>query len=215
MSEAHSNGYGWVSSQPLTSASYLNPTLFRILDNYGVRNVLDLGCGNGALAYSLSELGYKVAGVEYDYEGCLIAREAFPSIPFFNLGVQDDISPDLASLTPFDAVISTEVIEHLFAPHLLPRFASRILKQRGILVISTPYHGYLKNLIISLLNKWDSHHTPLWHGGHIKFWSRKSLTSLLEANGFDVVSFHGAGRTPFLWKSMIIVARPSVSCSHV
>lgn len=77
----------------------------------------------------------------------------------------------------------------------------------GYLVISTPYHGYLKNLALSIFNKWDDHHTPLWHGGHIKFWSRIMLTQLLEENGFQVIAFHGVGRLPWLWKSMILVAK--------
>lgn len=75
------------------------------------------------------------------------------------------------------------------------------------MVITTPYHGYLKNLALSLLDKWDVHHTPLWHGGHIKFWSRATLTELLDRHGFDVVGFSGVGRVPYLWKSMVLVAR--------
>jgi len=75
------------------------------------------------------------------------------------------------------------------------------------LVISTPYHGYIKNLALSVFDKWDSHHTPLWHGGHIKFWSRKTLTQLLEDNGFKVIGFSGVGRIPYLWKSMILIAK--------
>ena len=74
-------------------------------------------------------------------------------------------------------------------------------------MISTPYHGYLKNLALSILDKWDKHHTVLWHGGHIKFWSRKTLTLLLQENGFNVIAFHGIGRLPYLLKSMILVAR--------
>jgi 2-polyprenyl-3-methyl-5-hydroxy-6-metoxy-1,4-benzoquinol methylase len=107
----------------------------------------------------------------------------------------------------FDAAISTEVVEHLFAPHLLPRFARETLRPAGYLIISTPYHGYVKNLVLSILDKWDFHHGPLWHGGHIKFWSRRTLSLLLEQNGFKMVEFHGVGRLPFLWKSMILVAR--------
>jgi 2-polyprenyl-6-hydroxyphenyl methylase/3-demethylubiquinone-9 3-methyltransferase len=77
----------------------------------------------------------------------------------------------------------------------------------GYLIVSTPYHGYLKNLALSLFGAWDGHHTALWHGGHIKFWSRRSLTTLLAQNGFEVVTFTGVGRLPFLWKCMILVAR--------
>ncbi len=42
--------------------------------------------------------------------------------------------------------------------------------------------------------------------GHIKFWTRRTLTALLEEQGFRITHFIGAGRVPFLWKSMIIAA---------
>ena len=73
--------------------------------------------------------------------------------------------------------------------------------------MTTPYHGYLKNLALSIFGMWDYHHTALWHGGHIKFWSRATLTKLLNENGFDVIEFHGVGRVAYLWKSMLLVAR--------
>ena len=74
-------------------------------------------------------------------------------------------------------------------------------------MVGTPYHGYLKNLAISLLNKWDAHHTTLWDGGHIRFFSVKTLTELVTENGFEVIRFYFFGRCPFLWKNMICLAR--------
>ena len=41
---------------------------------------------------------------------------------------------------------------------------------------------------------------------NIKLWSRKTLSQLLSETGFRVVRFIGAGRMPFLWKSMIMIA---------
>jgi 2-polyprenyl-3-methyl-5-hydroxy-6-metoxy-1,4-benzoquinol methylase len=131
-----------------------------------------------------------------------------PDIHFHNQGVQDDPTPVLqAEGGPFDVVVSTEVVEHLFSPHLLPQYAAKLLGDNGQLIVTTPYHGFLKNLVLSLVNGWDKHHTALWHGGHIKFWSRRTLTRLLEDNGFEVTGFFGVGRLPFLWKSMVVVAR--------
>ena len=147
--------------------------------------------------------------MENDQQGVRIAAAAYPSIRFFNFGVQDDPAKLLACEQPFDVVVSTEVIEHLYAPHLLPTYARSCLRDGGFLIVTTPYHGYLKNLALSVLNKWDSHHTPLWHGGHIKFWSKATLTQLLAEHGFQVTGFSGVGRVPFLWKSMVIVARKS------
>jgi hypothetical protein len=67
---------------------------------------------------------------------------------------------------------------------------------QGYLIITTPYHGYLKNLVISLLNKWDFHFTALRRGGHNKFFSRRTITRLLTDNGFNVVGFSGVGGSP-------------------
>lgn len=77
----------------------------------------------------------------------------------------------------------------------------------GRAIVSTPYHGYLKNLAIALSGKFDRHFTALWDHGHIKFWSRHTLTMLLAEAGFNVVDFDRVGRIPALAKSMILVAQ--------
>jgi 2-polyprenyl-6-hydroxyphenyl methylase/3-demethylubiquinone-9 3-methyltransferase len=145
--------------------------------------------------------------MEPDSDGIKLAKKQLPSASFYQLGVASD--PALVTETEglFDAVVSTEVIEHLYAPHLLPRFAWQCLKPGGLLIVTTPYHGYLKNLALGLAGKWDHHHTALWHGGHIKFWSRGTLTKLLVDEGFIPQRFLGVGRLPWLWKSMILAVR--------
>lgn len=192
--------YQWGSKAPHTTG-YLADKVEQILLKSGVTTVLDAGCGNGALAGYLAARGYHVTGVDASPSGVQIAQGHFPQVKF-ELGTFDEAPPG-----SFDAVCSTEVIEHLYSPHLLASYSFAALRPGGILVLSTPYHGYLKNLAISIFGKWDSHHTALWHGGHIKFWSRKTLTRLLEETGFEVTDFRGAGRVPLLWKSMILVAR--------
>ena len=61
-------------------------------------------------------------------------------------------------------------------------------------MISTPYHGYLKNLVLSFFSKMDEHFTALWDHGHIKFWSVNSLQTLLEEVGFRDITFVRVGR---------------------
>ena len=53
----------------------------------------------------------------------------------------------------------------------------------------------------------DGRFTAQWDGGHIKFWSRRTLSALLEEVGFGRLEFRGAGRLPYLWNSMILSAR--------
>jgi 2-polyprenyl-3-methyl-5-hydroxy-6-metoxy-1,4-benzoquinol methylase len=200
-------GYGWTSSLAPHSCAYLAPQVVAVLSKLKVRRVLDLGAGNGHLAGMMAAAGCEVVGAEHDREGVRIAAENHPSISFHHYGVEDDPRRLLEIEAPFEAVVSTEVVEHLFSPRLLVSYARAVLRESGYLIVSTPYHGYLKNLALSMVDKWDDHHTALWEGGHIKFWSRATLTRLLQDGGFEVIEFQGIGRLPWLWKSMLVVAR--------
>ena len=192
-------------ARPPCSSDYLAPIVLQACRAAGARRVLDLGSGNGTLCRALAEAGFAVVGLEPSASGIAAARRAVPEGTFHCGSVYD--GPGVVPERDFDVVVSTEVVEHLFRPAALPAFAAAKLKPGGTFVVSTPYHGYLKNLLLALANRWDSHHSPNWDGGHVKFWSRRTLTALLEANGFRVLEFHGAGRIPGLWKSMVLVAQ--------
>jgi 2-polyprenyl-3-methyl-5-hydroxy-6-metoxy-1,4-benzoquinol methylase len=189
---------------PHTKA-YLWRHIIKLCAELHPRRVIDIGCGNGALCHELASRGYEVVGCEPSADDLRCAQDAAPEVVFHELGVDDDPSP--LGNESFDVAIATEVIEHLVRPRNLPRFANQLLRPGGHMIISTPYHGYLKNFVLALTNQWDAHLNPFWDGGHIKFWSRKTLSQLLNETGFRVVQFIGAGRLPFLWKSMIVVAR--------
>ncbi|HET6892676.1 MAG TPA: hypothetical protein VFH31_16345, partial [Pyrinomonadaceae bacterium] len=75
---------------------------------------------------------------------------------------------------------------------------------------STPYHGYFKNLAISLCNGWDKHFHVSTNGGHIKFFSKKSVHDMAGEAGFQNITIYGVGRLPGLWKSMILIAQKYV-----
>jgi len=203
------DSYGWETTEDPGSCGYVVPEIIDIIKKQkpSPLKVLDLGCGNGMLCGFLSEVGVDVVGVDYDDDGVCLAKNKYPNIPFYKYGVQDDPQRLLDEVGEgFDIVISTEVIEHLYSPQQLLNFADKCLNKNGKLVLTTPYHGYLKNLLLSLFNKWDFHHTVSWEGGHIKFWSRKTLTAFLSQHGFEVSAFSGVGRLPYLWKSMVLVA---------
>jgi 2-polyprenyl-6-hydroxyphenyl methylase/3-demethylubiquinone-9 3-methyltransferase len=104
-------------------------------------------------------------------------------------------------------VLCMEVIEHVYFPHRLARTLFELCDPGALAIVSTPYHGYCKNLALSLVpGAWDRHHHPLSDHGHIKFWSERTLRSLLLQAGFTAVRFKRAGRIPALAKSLIAVA---------
>ena len=176
-----------------------------------MESVCDLGSGNGYLAGQLARHGYRITGIDASATGIALAKRfyATDSVEF----ICNEITPGLVGsrLKPgsFDAVVSSDVIEHLYRPSLLVETAALLLKPRGILLIGTPYHGYVKNLAISVLDKWDAHHAVDWDGGHIKFYSVRTLHGLVSRHGFEDINFHFYGRLPWLWKNMICTARLS------
>jgi 2-polyprenyl-3-methyl-5-hydroxy-6-metoxy-1,4-benzoquinol methylase len=168
----------------------------------GVRWICDLGCGNGHISGRLDALGYHVTGVDASASGIQIARRAYPGVDFVHALIDRDLD-----LGQFDLVISSDVIEHLYRPSDLLEAAVSQLKPGGHLLLGTPYHGYLKNLVLAATGKMDAHFSALHDGGHIKFFSVNTLSKLMRAHGFEDLSFTFYGRAPWLWKNMICHAR--------
>jgi 2-polyprenyl-3-methyl-5-hydroxy-6-metoxy-1,4-benzoquinol methylase len=198
--------YGFSSGAPAHTFSYLQADLLELLSKEQNKLILDLGCGNGYLVNYLLSQGFNAYGTDASEEGIAIAKTEQPD-RFFVQDLSTGKLPAGLQGLQFDTVLSTEVIEHLYDPAGFIDFCKQCLPANGQLIITTPYHGYLKNLTISLLNKWDTHMSPTWHGGHIKVWSRATLSGLLRDKGFAVLEFKGSGRIPYFWKSMIIKAR--------
>ena len=173
---------------------------------------MSVGSWIWAVETAISQLlaaGYDVTGCDPSESGIAVARESVPRARFEVAGVYDD--PGRLGRAEFDAVVAMEVIEHLYLPRALPAFARVVLKRRGVLVVTMPYHGYLKNLAISIRGGWDAHFSPLWDGGHVKFFSPRTIQELMSTAGFELEEFRGAGRVPWLWKSMVLVFRRTES----
>lgn len=205
-----SETYHYGDEQPSHTFSYLMPTLEESLRTFFDANpkmpktVFDLGCGNGSTANALANQGYSVSGVDPSEEGIKLANQKFPNADLRTGSAYDDLESIFGRSS---AVISMEVVEHVYAPRDYITTVKSLIAPGGVAIISTPYHGYLKNLSIALLNRFDQHVDPLWDHGHIKFWSPKTLTALASEAGLELVDFHFVGRFSMLAKSMIAVFR--------
>ncbi len=197
--------YVYCDARAQCSHAYITKPVLRLCHKIRAQRVVDVGSGNGVLAGALAQAGMDVVGCDVSDSGIAIARVNFPQVEFVKHSLYD--SPGALADRKFDAVIATEVIEHLYEPGALLRFATAVLKPAGHVILSTPYHGYAKNLAIAAFGKWDRHHAPTWDGGHIKFFSRTTLAGLLKSHAFEPVVWQGAGRIPAFWKSLIVLAR--------
>jgi 2-polyprenyl-3-methyl-5-hydroxy-6-metoxy-1,4-benzoquinol methylase len=199
--------YDYPDARPCHVFKELEKPLMSLLNKDTNSSILDLGCGNGHLVNYLLARGFNAYGIDASKPGVAIADKINPG-RFFVHDLSIEGLPEPLKGTQFNTIISTEVIEHLYDPYAFIRLCRDVLSEsKGELILSTPYHGYLKNLFLSILNKWDNHISPLWQGGHIKFWSVKTLTQILNEHGFEVTAFRGCGRFPYFWMTMIIKAK--------
>ncbi|MGD0720263.1 MAG: class I SAM-dependent methyltransferase [Roseiarcus sp.] len=212
--DANDLEFGWSDARQSGSHAYLVPRLMEILSRRiadpGRMRLIDIGCGNGAVTSVLSAAGYQVIGVDPARDGIAQARVAFPGLRVEIGSAYDNL---LERFGGFDVVVSLEVVEHLYSPQALADNIARMLRPGGFAVLSTPYHGYFKNLALAIAGKWDFHHHPDVEHGHIKFWSRRTLERLMAGSGMKASEFHRLGRIPPLGKSMMLVFEKSRAAS--
>jgi SAM-dependent methyltransferase len=172
--------------------------------------VLDFGCGNGwtfAQLYETQKLHKESCGFDISSYAVEEAKKKFPHLTF---GVipQDGILPFPDG--SFDAIILGEVIEHVFETDGVFSECHRLLKEAGILLLSTPDHHWLKDLFIVLSFRAESHFHDVF-SAHIRFYSRSGIKRVLNKHRFDLVLLKGVGRFPPFHSHMVGVAQKVVS----
>jgi len=197
--------YEWRDAGPAHNHGSLAPAVLEALSDARGQQVLDLGCGNGSLTAELRYAGMQVTGIDLSASGIDAARASYPDIEWVQHDLAYPLPVELSGR--FDYVLAAEVIEHLFLPRSLFDRATEALGSSGILVVTTPYHGYLKNLALAVTGKFDRHWSPGWDFGHIKFFSRRSLFEMAVECGYQPYSWDLVGRIKPIAKTMVMQAR--------
>jgi SAM-dependent methyltransferase len=164
-------------------------------------HLLDAGCGDGEFLAFLRGLGLEVSGVDVSETAIERAKRRCPEADL-RVGSLEDRLP-FADKT-FDAIWCTEVLEHVFDVHRALAELNRVLKVGGALLLTTPYHGLIKNLLIAALG-FDRHFNP--ELSHIRFFTQTSLNHSLRRAGFVSVAWSGVGRVWPVWKTFFVAAR--------
>lgn len=201
----------WKSKGPLRAAQDLlvinrNAKSEKVLKTLPVSSpVLDAGCGNGDFTFLLARRGYKGIGIDISSAAIKIARATAPQIPFLVASLEKGLP---FGGDEFAAVWCFEVLEHLFDVHGALSELNRLLAKDGLLILTVPYHGLIKNIAIAL-DGFERHYNP--YISHIRFYTRKSLGVCLSRAGFTVLLREGIGRFWPLWMSDFVVAQKTSS----
>lgn len=200
--------FAWLGAGPAAVHHHLTRPLLLALEACDARSVLDLGCGNGWLTAALSRCGFDVTGLDHSSSGIAIARSMHPELAFVHADALGVLPTEMAGR--FDAIVAVELIDHVARPRLLLRQAIGLLRPGGTLVLTVPYHGYVKNLGLALSNRFDQRLQTLDDHGRLRFFSRRTLTTLVAECGYADVVFSPLGRVAPIARSMLVSGRRPV-----
>ena len=147
-----------------------------------VKKILEIGCGEGATLKMLKALGVasEVVGVDINEEALKAAKGKLDRVFIGNIEEMD-----LPYKNYFDYIIFADVLEHLVDPwKVLGRFGN-YLKEDGYVIASLPNirnYDIFKELFLK--GEWSYKCSGLLDKGHLRFFTRKEITTLFTNAGF-------------------------------
>ena len=147
-------------------------------------------CSWNEILNDAQEMGYQVTAVE------IVEQAAQETADLLECPILCGDFLKISEEQRFDVITMGDVLEHLKDPAEGLRKAYRLLREGGVLWLSTPNY----ESAFSRLRKMED---PMWRTPtHITYFSKKSLTSLVEQTGFQVkrysVSSHYNGSMEML-----------------
>ncbi len=139
--------------------------------------ILDIGCGPGFFLDEAKRQGWEAQGVDLSGWAKNYAKENF-NIEVFRGPLAEAVFPDRS----FDVIVMNDVIEHLEDPKSALKEIRRVLKNDGVLYISTPdIDSFLSRLLRA---KW-------WgiNKYHLFYFSRKTLEEMFRDTGFKSLRY--------------------------
>ena len=179
----------------------MNTIKYRKLELETGQLVLDMGCGEGRHSIgAMLETPANVIGLDLSFKDLNTAKSRLNDFDLsgsdtfctFGVGNIKNIPIENASL---DAVMCSEVLEHVDSPKESIQELVRVLKPGGIMALSVP--RYLPELICWKLSK-EYSKTP---GGHVRIFKHSQFRDLAVNNGLQYQSFHWAHglHSPYWW----------------
>ncbi len=164
-------------------------------------SVLDVGCGGGHLLYQLRHRYTRLIGLEYSAHRLQQARLNLAGLAFTALQGSAEQMAGVASGS-LDCVVSADTIEHVPDVYQATAEIFRVLRPGGRLVMNTPNIAFIKKRALLLLGRFPSTSQRneglgsdvLFDGGHLHYFTFRSLSLLLQRAGFRIERTVGYGR---------------------
>ncbi|WP_291842483.1 class I SAM-dependent methyltransferase [Bradyrhizobium sp.] len=161
--------------------------LARLLGKVDGQKLLDVGCGDGAIAFGLAQQGATVTALDADPSMIAAARVREKNEATRVQFVEGDAESLPFGDATFDVVVAVTVLCFVQDAERAVKEIARVLKPGGRLVI-----GELGRWSLWAAQRrirgWLGH--PVWRA--VKFRTAADLRSLAEAAGLRVVAIHGA-----------------------
>lgn len=160
------------------------PAFLHLIDPRGLR-MLDLGCGGGHNGEMLKKAGAReVVGVELNHGAATDARSRLDSVIECDLGT---LEPETLGEEPFDAILASDVLEHLVdAEGVLAAAVSR-LRPGGAVVVSLPNVASVYVFVQLLLKTWPRRNSGIFDRTHVRFFAKRDMVRLLQGAGLQVL----------------------------
>ena len=167
--------------------------------------VLDAGAGFGRHAFELARRGYRTVAIDRAADEMVATRATLAAMAESGEAEDKHIVGVLrgdATALPFpddcfDAVITSEVLEHIPDDTGALAELRRVLRPGGVLAITVP--SWLPEQVNWMLS--DDYHAPAAVGGHVRIYSATELKAKLRSAGLDVAGTHHAHalHSPYWW----------------
>uniref|UniRef100_A0A2A4JEQ5 Ubiquinone biosynthesis O-methyltransferase, mitochondrial n=1 Tax=Heliothis virescens TaxID=7102 RepID=A0A2A4JEQ5_HELVI len=165
------------------------------------KKILDVGCGGGILSEGLARLGAFVTGIDASEELIQVAEEhknLDPKIaynkPIYVRSTIEDHAKKVTEL--YDAVVASEVIEHVQNQELFVKSCVHTLKPGGRIFFTTPNRTRLSQFAVIYLGEYVLKCVPQGAHQFEKFITPTELTFLLERNKCHVELTYGVTFNP-------------------
>jgi 2-polyprenyl-3-methyl-5-hydroxy-6-metoxy-1,4-benzoquinol methylase len=148
------------------------------------KKILEVGCAGGMTGKALREKGFdEIVGIEILEEPAQNAKSHYDKL----------IIGDVEKITlpfekgHFDCILYGDVLEHLTDPWKLLKDHNALIKTGGIIICSIPnirHYRIIKRLTIK--GEWEYREDGIMDKTHLRFFTIKSIRSLLENSGFEI-----------------------------